>query len=368
VTGPSFAIVCTTIGDGSFLKHYAAAITEADAQDRVTMIVIPDRKTPAGLYAAVIEAREAGITVLCPDLNEQEQFLVSLGAPAGMFPWDTDHRRNVGYLMAWRDGADIMVSVDDDNLPQEDWLADHEIVTAASVKQHVVSDQLMSGSSGFWNPCDLLDGTPYRFWPRGYPYGQRKGAGTWYRVPHKCEVAINAGLWIGDPDVDAVTRLAMHPETVLLKDSTVLGPWTWAPVNSQNTAIRRDVIPAYYFFRSGRFGDIYQGYLAQACAKAMGHAVRFGTPAADCSVRNDHDLLRDLQLELPDILITDAWLDWLTSQKPEGSTYADAYGWLSHQLRDHAEFGSVGAPAKQTFHSMASQMQQWLALIRKIGA
>ena len=33
-----------------------------------------------------------------------------------MFPRDTDHRRNIGYLMAWRDGADIMISVDDDNL------------------------------------------------------------------------------------------------------------------------------------------------------------------------------------------------------------------------------------------------------------
>ena len=164
-----------------------------------------------------------------------------------------------------------------------------------------------------------------------------------------------------------ITRLAVHAETEqALTGSEVLAKDTWAPVNSQNTAIRRDVIPAYYFFRSGRFGDIYQGYLAQACAKAMGHSVRFGTPAVT-HARNDHDLLRDLQLELPDILILDGWLDWLTGRALAGGTYAGNYQYLSEKLRSHAEFGAAGAEAKHVFHSMASQMQQWLKLIHKIG-
>jgi hypothetical protein len=350
-------IVCTTIGDGSFLKHYAAAL--AGAEDRARMIVIPDRKTPAALYAAVAEARSAGLNVLCPDLNEQEQFLASLGAPAGMFGWDTDHRRNIGYLMAWRDGADIMISVDDDNLPGEGWLAEHEIVTAPPAGHEVIS-----GRDGYWNPCTLV--WNYAFWPRGYPYSHRWRFETPARSRESREIAINEGLWAGDPDVDAITRLAMQPETDMLDGSEILAPDTWAPVNSQNTAIRRDVIPAYYFFRSGRFGDIYQGYLAQACAKAMGHSVRFGTPVVT-HARNDHDLLRDLQLELPDILILDGWLDWLTDVAFAGGTYAGNYEYLSGMLRNHAEFGATSADAKRTFHSMASQMTQWLRLIRTIG-
>ena len=140
-----------------------------------------------------------------------------------------------------------------------------------------------------------------------------------------------------------------------------LAAGTWAPVNSQNTAIRRDVIPAYYFFRSGRFGDIYQGYLAQACAKAMGHTVRFGTPAVT-HARNDHDLLADLRLELPDILVLDGWLDWLTAFKPDASSYAGAYESLSHGLDAYAVRGEWNR-----FTVMAREMRQWLALIRKIG-
>ena len=90
-------------------------------------------------------------------------------------------------------------------------------------------------------------------------------------------------------------------------------------VNSQNTAIRREVIPAYCFFESAsRFADIWQGYFAQACAKHLGHSVRFGTPASDCAVRNDHDLLNDLRLEYDGIMMTDEVLDWLTQVKLSG--------------------------------------------------
>jgi hypothetical protein len=366
LTAPSFAIVCTTIGDGSFLKHYTAAITGADARGRVTMIVIPDRKTPAGLYAAVEEASSAGIRVDCPDLSEQAAFLAKLGAPEGMFPWDTDHRRNIGYLMAWRDGADIMVSVDDDNLPQDRWLLQHAVpLTGMTAGMNTVSSP-----DGYWNPGSIVHSDEMTFWPRGFPYGARDLGGrawTWSRPRTPATVAINAGLWRGDPDVDAITRIALRPvANGLIRDEVVLAAGTWAPVNSQNTAVRREVIPAYYFFRSGRFGDIYQGYLAQAAAKAMGHSVRFGTPAVT-HARNDHDLLHDLELELPDIRRLDDWLDWLTAARPEAATYADAYASLASQM---AEWGWRRHLLRESYHwaHMAQQMQVWLKLIRTLGA
>lgn len=361
MTGPTFDIVCTTIGDGSFLKHYAKALD--GAQDRARVIVIPDRKTPAALWEAVKDARAQGFRVECPDLNEQAAFLESLGAPAGMFPFDTDHRRNIGYLMAWRDGADIMVSVDDDNLPLDGWLAEHEIVTQKAAQHGLRSDPF----GHFFNPFELLDVTPEVARPRGYTYRQPARFGPARRSVGIRDIAINAGLWLGDPDVDAIMRVAVGAHSHALRGSAVLAADTWAPVNSQNTAIRRDVIPAYYFFRSGRFGDIYQGYLAQACAKAMGHSVRFGTPAVT-HARNDHDLLRDLQLELPDILILDRWLDWLTGVGMAGGTYAGNYEWLAGLLHEHARSHEYTMVQRTGLHEMALQMTDWLTLIRKIGA
>lgn len=347
------AVVCTSIGDGSFLKPYAAELAGRDA----TMFVIPDRKTPQALYDACAEARRAGLDLRCPPPEVQEQYLDQLGAREGMFGWNTDHRRNVGYLMAYESGADMVISVDDDNLPDEGWLDGHAIVTRPPACHLAVQ-----GEDGFWNPCSLLSWTTV-FWPRGYPYGRRRQPREVRCADEERAVSVNAGLWIGDPDVDAITRLALRPESTGPLDSgACLGAGTWAPVNSQNTAVRREVIPSYYFFRSGRFGDIYQGYLAQACAKAAGHLVRFGVPAVRHE-RNDHDLLHDLQLELPDILRLDGWLDWLTTAEPGGSSYADAYLSLAWSLGEWA----AHQPSREHWLWMSEQMRQWVTLCRRIG-
>ena len=81
------------------------------------------------LWEAISEAWKAGIKVECPEVIEQESFLSTIGAQ-GMFPLDSDGRRNIGYLMSWRDGADIMITIDDDNLPTQGWLKEHEVVAA----------------------------------------------------------------------------------------------------------------------------------------------------------------------------------------------------------------------------------------------
>jgi hypothetical protein len=337
------AIVCTTIGDGSFLKSYVPVLAGRD----VTMIVVPDKKSPASLYEAAGQARHEGMQAWCPPPEVQGTFLDRIGTPTGFFPWNTDHRRNVGYLMAYESGADVIISIDDDNLPRHGtWLDEH--VTALTCTGNA---QVVTAGRGFFNPCDVLDCGEITPAARGLPYRSR-GAPA-YTPCVMQGAAISEGLWLGDPDVDAVSRIALHPEATWLKAaSIVLGPRTWAPVNSQNTAIRREVLPAYYFFRSPRFGDIYQGYLAQACAKAAGHDVRFGTPLVRHE-RNDHDLLNDLDKELPDMLRLDDWLGWLTEQRPAGG-YAESYAMLADGLQ------------REGYGLMADEMRTWLTLCRRI--
>ena len=357
-------IVCTTIGDGSFLKAYADEILAAGAEDRVRMIVIPDRKTPPALYAAATEASRS-VDVLCLELDGQEAFLASCGA-AGMFPLDSDGRRNIGYLLAYESGADVMISIDDDNLPGPGWLAAHEHALAAGSMPFVTS------WLGFFNPCDLLQFEQDGVWARGFPYSKREFTTYEYELK-PCSVAINAGLWIGDPDVDAITRLALHPQSALSfaggPGPVVLGDGMWAPVNSQNTAVRHDVIPAYCYFESSkRFADIWQGYFAQACAQHLGHHVRFGTPAADCSVRNDHDLLRDLSLEFDGIMMLDKVLPWLTELKLTGSTYAEAYECLKHELCEFVVSDTATTRAqRKILFDVATRMAAWLRVTGRLA-
>jgi Reversibly glycosylated polypeptide len=365
VTGPTIDIVCTTIGDGSFLRHYSQEILSAGAQDRVRIIIISDHKTDhRSLNLAVAAAWTDGINVLCPSLTDQVAFMADLCMP-DMFPWNSDGRRNIGYLMSWRDGAEVMISIDDDNLPTPGWLREHGIVTAGPAEHE------MAGSDGaFWNPCNLLEGS-HRIFARGYPYSRRWEVPPWRRGEELCQVSVNAGLWIGDPDVDAITRLTLAPlKTTELTGSRVLRHGAWAPIDSQNTAVRHDAIPAYCYFESAkRFGDIWQGYFVQACAQHLGHHVRFGSPAADCAVRNDHSLLNDLALEYDGIMMLDKVLSWLTELKLTGSTYAEAYDCLREELQDFIPDPDNGLNGHQRgiLSKIAGRMHDWLHVIERLA-
>ena len=61
------------------------------------------------------------------------------------------------------------------------------------------------------------------------------------------------GLWLGDPDIDAVTRLALPVRSLGLKSNqqVMLGKNCYMPINTQNTAVHRDAMPAFYFVLQG---------------------------------------------------------------------------------------------------------------------
>ena len=44
-----------------------------------------------------------------------------------MIPWNLIQRRNIGYLVALRNGADVIATIDDDNIPYANWGQDLQI-------------------------------------------------------------------------------------------------------------------------------------------------------------------------------------------------------------------------------------------------
>ncbi|MFI0737505.1 hypothetical protein ACH4PU_05215 [Streptomyces sp. NPDC021100] len=362
-------IVITTIGSGEFLEHYADTLAEGGAR----LVVIPDRRTPAAFHAACDRARARGAAIVSPDVAEQDRLLAKLGVPE-LVPYDSDNRRNIGYLLSYLNGSACAVSMDDDNLPAvSPFLDEHRVVLEGPARHRTVSSP-----SGWFNACDLLDVTPCRVHPRGFPYGPRTDTDAPAWTEGTADVRVNAGLWLGDPDVDAVTRLAVRPTVTAYRGpAAVLAPDTWCPVNSQNTAVHRTALPAYYFLRMGqpvggapleRFGDIFSGYFVAACAKHLGHAVRFGGPPVHHE-RNAHDLFADLTGELPAIRFMDELLNWLRAFRLEGSTYPEAYASLAHGLREFAEQARGPAwaqDARAFLHRSAHLMLTWLTAVRRI--
>jgi hypothetical protein len=192
-------------------------------------------------------------------------------------------------------------------------------------------------------------------------------------------VRMNVGLWLQEPDLDAVTWLTAPVRATRFKgESFLLGNDTWSPINTQNTALHRDVIATYYFVRMGyplagmpidRYGDIFSGYLSQACIRHLGHRIRVGTPVVDHK-RNSHNYLLDAKGELAGILVLEPFSEWLHELKLEGSNYCEAYLSLADAIDHQVQYfsGSIWTDATRGyFHQMTFCMRKWVKVCRLIG-
>jgi hypothetical protein len=338
-------IIFTTIFDPLVLEAYYKNFQRFGHLDQVEFIVIPDRKTPDAAYARCREMTERGMRTVCPALPEQEAFLKSVGLDPEFILYNSDHRRNVGYLMALGSDCDFFISLDDDNYAREDEDAflEHSIVADPAARHEVVES-----ASGYYNIVDLLECHDGKtgVHARGYPFSARHPKAAVSTTAVEGAICLNAGLWLLDPDVEALTWLVQDPHVKSFRGhSPVLGLKTWSPVNTQNTALSRDAMAAYYFIRMGypiagmaidRYGDIFSGYFVQACMKHLGGLLRVGSPVAEHR-RNTHNYMRDATAEWGAILVLEELLPWLREAKLSGSTWLEAYRSLAAGLDEFAE-------------------------------
>src|SRR3954449_13235769 len=155
------AIVVTTIFEPRFLDGYVENLRRHGRGD-ADIIVIVDRKTPPSVAEAC-----ARIGAVCPTLDEQEAFLAKFPSMRGRIPYDSDNRRNIGFLMALERGAELLISIDDDNyaLDDVDFVGEHLAAGTTIDSPESVSDD------GWMNICSLLDSsTKDDIFPRGFPY------------------------------------------------------------------------------------------------------------------------------------------------------------------------------------------------------
>ena len=210
--------------------------------------MIADLKTPRAAFERCQTLRDRGMTVYSPSVDEQERFLERVGLLRSFVPMNSDNRRNVGYLMALESGSDFVMSIDDDNLCMngEDFFLEHSIVCADDT-----STKAVESSTQWINICALLDcDPPVTTYARGFPYYARHKKETLHSYDALEKIHINAGLWIGDPDVDAISWLVNPTRARSFRGpSMALGQKTWSPINTQNTSLRRDAIAAYYFVK-----------------------------------------------------------------------------------------------------------------------
>ena len=265
------AIVTTTI------NPITKALEKFLAMKEWRIFVVGDLKTPHKEYDNI-----PGVTYLHPDFQAARWPKLS-----EMIGFNCIQRRNFGFLYAYECGAEVVASVDDDNIPYDDW--DSNLL----VNQTVEVDYYKA-KNGVFDPLSVTNHKD--LWHRGYPWELVKTKNdVSYLGKTIVTVDVQAGLWNGDPDIDAVERIIFSPTVKFDKHIEPYYSDQLTVFNSQNTFISRKVLPNYMMIPFvGRMDDIWGAYILQ---KLMDIQVVF-TKATVYQERNVQSLYKNMRDEM----------------------------------------------------------------------
>ena len=315
-------VVLTTIRKPQVLYDLQRNLESHGHLDCTVCWVVGDTRTPASCGDLCREVTNDGLETHYLDIASQDEWGKRFPEFYRRIPYNNESRRNIGYLHALEQGCQRLISIDDDNFPTEDDFIGGHLNTGRRWDGEVIEEQ-----SGFYNVCEDLDIEPNRLiFPRGFPFGlrEKRNEPRIARVPAGAQVGVTLGLWLKDPDVDATTWLngrvtskAYHgPLHFMLSQNT------WSPINTQNTSVVAELIPAFLCIPMGypvpsgtieRYGDIWGGYFLQALISETVYHLCVGHPIVEHR-RNQHNYLDDLRFEFWGMVLT----DWVVAQLREG--------------------------------------------------
>lgn len=263
-------IVITSINDKS------KAISEFEKLEGWHIVIVGDKKSRP------IKSSH-NLTFLSVENQQKLGFSI-----VDKLPFNHYTRKNIGYLYAIREGAEVIYDTDDDNIPYPNW-----------APKNFECCNLIQSDDEFLNIYQYF--TPHLIWPRGFPLDlvSRREQLTVKKIS-PAKIGVWQGLADLDPDVDAIYRLIINnPVKFEVKEPVVLPPGKYCPFNSQNTLWTKEAFPFLYLpaTTSFRFTDILRGFIAQRLLWASGLHLGF-REATVYQERNFHDLMKDFKEEV----------------------------------------------------------------------
>ncbi len=208
---------------------------------------------------------------------------------ARLLPFGHYARKNLGYLEAMKNGAEIILETDDDNYPE----------AAFWNKRSREQSAFLFEEKGWVNIYGYY--TKQNVWPRGFSLEHIRKELPQLKTLLNISSPIQQGLADLNPDVDAIYRLTL-PLPIKFDKNTkriALGNRSICPFNSQNTTWFREAFPLMYLpsYCSFRMTDIWRSFIAQRIAWSCGWSILFHE-ATVWQERNEHMILNDFKDEL----------------------------------------------------------------------
>jgi Reversibly glycosylated polypeptide len=300
------ALITTTIRVPTVLETYRSINKD------VSFFVTGDRKTPHNEVRSLVEG--LGNAVYYSD-TEQEKLGYESSEIIG---WNKIMRRNIALLEAIKHGADLIITIDDDNIPPDENYFDDFI----SLLSTPYTGPRTSSETRWFNVGELM--VP-RVYHRGFPYEWRhKDLQQRLSAVRDAKVGVAAGMWLGDPDIDAMERITnrpiVHQISEMLRNGLIVDNTHFAPFDSQNTAYVRELAPLMMVLTGvGRYDDIWASFIAQRVMMTTDYCCHYGAPLV-WQERNEQSLWQNLKDEIFGMEHTEQFCaDLLAAELGEGS-------------------------------------------------
>jgi len=240
------------------------------------LIVVGDKKTPHNLYSKL-----KNIIYLHP----KDQIKIDKKL-SNLIGWNCIQRRNFGYILAYKLGAKLIATVDDDNIPLSNW------GKKIYLEKKFFIDSFNTNLVSF-DPLSIFKNKK-KIWHRGFPLQLIQEKVFLKRKKVEIIPDIQANLWNGNPDIDAINRMSIVKENFTFKLKRPYTSNKIMPFNSQNTILKRNIMKNYFLFPYiGRMDDIWAAFYIQS----IGKKVVF-SEATVKQERNPHNLFNDFKNEL----------------------------------------------------------------------
>jgi len=161
--------------------------------------------------------------------------------------------RSYGFYKAYKQGADIIITLDDDCQPY-DYLDSY------------INYLNMTIFDNAWEyTCNIPT--------RGVPY---------FNKNREMKCVLNHGLWTGDPDLDAIQQLTKNKNIELI--DKIIPRGKYFPMCGMNLVFASEITPLMYFPLMGegqpydRYDDIWCGLFAKKILDHLGLGVHSGHP------------------------------------------------------------------------------------------
>jgi len=375
------AIVTTTINIPFFLESYLRCFKlHSIDTNKVRFIIVGDLKSPHKKIKDYIQKLNSDFIIEYWDVESQKSWISKTFGEKMMekvdfaIPYNSIRRRNLGYLRALEIGADVIISVDDDNYAGEsNWL--HEHLSVLGCTDYL---PMVRSTNRIVNPCRILkfNYAETNIYSRGYPLPDLFSDTFEVGMENGGKVALNMGLWIESPDVDAYTNILFsNLKSLDLKEISMqryaLASNNYMPVNTQNTAIIRELIPAFYDVLMDdyihgicidRYDDIWAGLCALKLIHRLGYRATFGIPLT-IHKRNVHDFVSDLKSELLGMALNKIVHEIIMSADIQARNFIDGYHELAQVLEANIKKHITDTEVVHFFEKIIRAMNIWIDLI-----